>query len=61
MGIEKARDTLKNTVGITNKETKAKAENVKDEAAEYAGQGKGKAKEAIEYTKGKSQSAMGEK
>lgn len=58
--IEKARDTLKDNIGITNQEAKAKAENMTGEAAEYAGQGKGKAEQAVGYAKGKTQSALGE-
>lgn len=58
--IEKARDTLRNDVGIANQEAKAKAENMQGEAAEYAGQGKGKAEQAVGYAKGKTQTALGE-
>lgn len=58
--VERARDALRNTVGITNHEAKAKAENMTGEAAEYAGQGKGKAEQAVGYGKERTQSAMGE-
>jgi uncharacterized protein YjbJ (UPF0337 family) len=57
---ERARDRFRNNVSITNEEAKAKAENMKGEAAEYAGQGKGKADQSIGYAKGKTQTALGE-
>lgn len=58
--IEKARDALKDNIGIVDKEAKAKAEHMKGEAEEFAGQGKGKAEQAAGYVKGKTEKALGE-
>ena len=42
-----ARDHLKNAVGITNKEAKARTERLSQDTADVAGQGRGKAEQAL--------------
>lgn len=60
LDIAQARKKMKETMGTTGAEAKAKAEGMKGDAAQYVGQGKGQAAQAAGEAKGKVQEAMGE-
>ena len=57
---ESATEKLKDTVGKTSTDAKAKSEELSGDASEVAGKSKGKAEEALGSAKGKAEEVAGE-